>query len=197
MWQLLAAPYLAAAALLVVAGGPKVVDPLPLVRALRSAGLPAGRGLVRAFAVSEVVIGALALVQPGRVPAALVALAYAAFTAFVGLALARGGVLESCGCFGKADTPPTRAHLAVTAALAVAAGALAAFPPQGPVWTPAALTAPATAVLLGFAALLAVLAHAVMAVLPLATPAAARSSSSAPARPVDRTPAATAARRRS
>jgi len=180
MWQILAAPYLAAAALLVVAGAPKVVDPMPLVRALRSTGLraplPVARALVRALAVGEVVVGIAAVLVPGRVTAALVCAAYLGFTGFVGLALSRGGVLESCGCFGKADTPPTRAHLAVTALLAVAAAALAAGPPAGPVWTAETLTRPATSVLVGFAALLAVLAHAVMAVLPLATPAAARSA---------------------
>jgi hypothetical protein len=176
MWHILAAPYLAAAALLVVAGVPKVADPMPLVRALRSTRLPAGGPLVRAFALGEVLVGAAAVLVPGRATAALVCAAYLVFSGFVGLALARGGVLESCGCFGKADTPPTRAHLAVTALLAVAAGALAVAPPGGPVWTADSLTRPATSVLLGFAALLAVLAHAVMAVLPLATPAAARSA---------------------
>jgi hypothetical protein len=180
MWQILAAPYLAAAALLVVAGVPKVADPMPLVRALRSTGLPAGgsagRALVRAFAVGEVLVGVAAVLAPGRVTAALVGVAYLAFTGFVGLALARGGVLESCGCFGKADTPPTRAHLVVTALLAVVAGTLAVAPPGGPVWTADTLTRPATSVLIGFAALVAVLAHAVMAVQPLATPAAARSA---------------------
>jgi hypothetical protein len=176
MWQIVAGPYLAAAALLVVAGVPKVADPMPLVRALRSTGLPAGRPLVRAIALGEVLVGAAALALPGRGTAALVGLAYLGFTGFVGLALARGGVLESCGCFGKADTPPTRAHLAVTALLALAAGALAVAPPEAPVWTAATLTRPATSVLIGFAALLALLAHAVMAVLPLATPAAARSA---------------------
>ena len=176
MWQILAAPYLAAAALLVVAGAPKVVDPMPMVRALRSTSLPAGRALVRTFAVGELLVGAAALLLPGRTTAALVCAAYLAFTGFVGLALVRGGVLESCGCFGKADTPPTRAHLAVTALLALAAGALAVAPPGGPVWTADTLTRPATSVLLAFAVLLAVLAHAVMAVLPLATPAAVRSA---------------------
>jgi hypothetical protein len=176
MWQLVAAPFLAAAVLLVAAGVPKVVDPMPLVRALRSAGLPAGRAVVRALAVGEVLVGAAALVAPGRATAALVCFAYLAFTGFVGLALARGGVLASCGCFGKADTPPTRSHLAVTAVLAAAAAALAVAPTSGPVWTADALTRPTTSVLLGFAALLAVLAHAVMAVLPIATPAAARSA---------------------
>jgi hypothetical protein len=182
MWQIVAAPFLAAAALLVVAGGPKIADPLPLVRALRSVGLPAGRGLVRAFALAEVAIGLAALVQPSRSTALLVAALYAGFTAFVGLALARGGVLESCGCFGKADTPPTRAHLVLTALLAVAAGALAVAPPVDPVWTGATLTSPSSGVLVGFAVLLAVLAHAVMAVLPLATPAAARSATRTDAR---------------
>jgi hypothetical protein len=192
MWQIVAAPFLAAAALLVVAGGPKIADPLPLVRALRSAGLPAGREPVRAFALAEVAVGLVAVLHPSRPTALLVAALYAGFTAFVGLALARGGVLESCGCFGKADTPPTRAHLVLTAVLAVAAGALAVAPPTDPVWNGAALTRPATVVLLGFAALLAVLAHAVMAVLPLATPAAARSATRSPG------PAAgTPARRRS
>jgi hypothetical protein len=179
MWQILAAPYLAAAALLVVAGGPKIADPLPLVRALRSVALPAGRGLVRTFAVGEVAIGLAAMVQPSRTTALLVAALYVGFTAFVGLALARGGVLESCGCFGKADTPPTRAHLVLTGLLAVAAGALAVAPPPDPVWTGTTLTSAASIVLVGFAALLAVLAHAVMAVLPLATPAAARSTTRA------------------
>jgi methylamine utilization protein MauE len=182
MWQIMAGPYLAAAALLVVAGVPKVVDPMPLVRALRSAGLPAGRAPVRAFALAEVVVGAAALAAPGRGLAVLVAAAYLVFTAFVALALARGGVLASCGCFGKADTPPTRSHLAVTTALAGAAAALAVSPPGGPVWTADTLTRPATSVLLGFAALLAVLSHAVMAVLPLATPAAARSAATTPRR---------------
>jgi hypothetical protein len=182
MWQILAAPYLAAAALLVVAGGPKIADPLPLVRALRSVGLPAGRGMVRAFAVGEVGIGLAAMVQPSRTTALLVAALYVGFTAFVGLALARGGVLESCGCFGKADTPPTRAHLVLTGLLAVAAGALAVAPPPDPVWTGTTLTSAASIVLVGFAALLAVLAHAVMAVLPLATPAAARSTTRSSAR---------------
>jgi hypothetical protein len=182
MWQILAAPYLAAAALLVVAGGPKIADPLPLVRALRSVALPAGRGLVRTFAVGEVAIGLAAMVQPSRTTALLVAALYVGFTAFVGLALARGGVLESCGCFGKADTPPTRAHLVLTGLLAVAAGALAVAPPPDPVWTGTTLTSAASIVLVGFAALLAVLAHAVMAVLPLATPAAARSTTRSSAR---------------
>ena len=128
----LAGPFLAAAVLLVAAGGSKLVDPLPLVRALRSARLPAPAGAVRAFAGAEVVLGLVALTTGSRAAAAGVALSYAAFTGFVLLARHRGGVLASCGCFGKTDTPPTTTHVVVTAALAGVAGVVAVRP-LGPV----------------------------------------------------------------
>ena len=76
MWDVVAGPFLAAAGLLVLAGVPKVVDPLPLVRALRTAGLPVHRQLVRGFAAGEVLVGVWALVAPGRYAAGLVAAAY-------------------------------------------------------------------------------------------------------------------------
>src|SRR6476469_1685085 len=98
--DVLAAPYLAAALLLVVAGVAKAIDPLSLVRALRAAGLtiraPVLMRFVRAVAAS-----------------------YAGFTLFVLQALRTGSPLASCGCFGKADTPPTRLHAIVTGALAM------------------------------------------------------------------------------
>ena len=129
----LAGPFLAAAVLLVAAGGSKLVDPLPLVRALRSARLPAPAGAVRAFAGAEVVLGLVALTTGSRAASAGVALSYAAFTGFVLLARHRGGVLASCGCFGKTDTPPTSTHVVVsTAALAGVAGVVAVRP-LGPV----------------------------------------------------------------
>jgi hypothetical protein len=178
MWDLAAGPFLAAAGLLVVAGVPKIIDPLPLVRALRTAGMPAGRVLVRAFAILEVAIGGWALVAPGRLSAALVGAAYLVFTAFVALVLTRGGVLGSCGCFGKPDTPATRSHLVLTAVAAITALAVTIDPPVG-VWADvdaAGLTTAGLAVLIGF------LAWQVMAVLPTTSPAAIRSSV-APTRP--------------
>ena len=126
----LAGPYLAAAALLVAAGGAKLIDPLPLVRALRSVGLPASGPLVRAGAAAELILGLLAAGTGARLAALGVALSYAAFTGFVLVALRRGGVLASCGCFGKADTPPTTTHVVTTGALAVV-GAAVAFRPLG------------------------------------------------------------------
>ncbi|MCW2678684.1 MAG: hypothetical protein JWM62_85, partial [Frankiales bacterium] len=62
----LAGPYLAAAALLVAAGGAKLIDPLPLVRALRSVGLPAPAPLVRAGAAAELLLGLLAAATGSR-----------------------------------------------------------------------------------------------------------------------------------
>jgi hypothetical protein len=124
----LAGPYLAAAVLLVVAGGSKLRDPLPLVRALRSARLPGTATLVRVLATAEVVLGTVAVVTGSRLSALLLCLSYAAFTAFVLLARSVGGVLASCGCFGRADTPPTAVHVLVTAAFAATAAAVAVRP---------------------------------------------------------------------
>lgn len=172
MWDLAAGPYLAAAGLLVVAGVPKLSDPLPLVRALRQSGLPGSRLLVRAFAAVEVAVGVWAVVMPSRLSAALVAAAYLLFTVFVVRVLRRGGILGSCGCFGKPDTPATRTHAALTAAASLAAAIVAAAPPAAP-WSGPAGDLVATA---GLAALVGFLAWQVMAVLPTTTPAAIRTT---------------------
>ncbi|MFN2521904.1 MAG: MauE/DoxX family redox-associated membrane protein, partial [Mycobacteriales bacterium] len=130
--DVVAAPYLAAALLLVVAGVAKALDPLSLVRALRATGLTVRAPLlarwVRAFAVVEAAVGAAAVVVPGRAVAIAVALSYAGFTAFVLRALRSGSSLASCGCFGPNDTPPTRTHAAVTAVLSLLTLAAATDP---------------------------------------------------------------------
>ncbi len=168
-------PFLAAAGLLVLAGLPKLRDPLPLARALRSVGLPGGRGVVRLAAASEIAIGTTALIGPGRITGALVAASYLAFSAFVALAASRGGTLASCGCFGRPDTPPTRSHLVVTALLS-ASGIAVAVVPSSP-WTVAPAQPAQVAALLALALLLGALAYLVIAVLPTVTPAAVRSAS--------------------
>jgi hypothetical protein len=110
--------FLAAAGLLVLAGLQKAADPQPLVRALRSVGLGVPSLAVRGFAAAEVVIG-VASVVTGNGWA--VAASYLVFTGFVIVAKLRGGVLSSCGCFGKQDVPPTWLHAGVTAGLAAGA----------------------------------------------------------------------------
>jgi hypothetical protein len=145
----------ASATLLVLAGLQKIIDPLPLVRALRSAGLALPRQVLRAVAAAEVLLGLAALVDGSRAAALGVAASYAVFTAFVLLARSRGGVLASCGCFGKADVAPTTTHAVLTTALAAAAltGAPGALPLEA-----AALVTTAA---------VAVCAYLVLAVLPL------------------------------
>lgn len=162
----LAGPYLAAAALLVAAGGAKLLDPLPLVRALRSAGLRAPSLLVRTGALAELALGVAAIVTGSAPAAAGVAVSYAAFTGFVLVALRRGGVLASCGCFGKADTPPTGLHVAVTAALAVVAVVMAVRP-LGPLPDLLAAQPGAGLPLLAASAAVAVTGYLVLALLPL------------------------------
>lgn len=162
----LAGPFLAAAVLLVAAGGAKLADPLPLVRALRSARLPAPASAVRAVAGAEVGLGLTALLTGARAAAVGVALSYAAFTGFVLLARRRGGVLASCGCFGKADTPPTTTHVVVTAALAAVAGAVAVRP-LGPVPDLLAGSPLGGLALLLATAAVAATGYLVLAVLPL------------------------------
>lgn len=168
----LTAPVWAAAALLVVAATPKLADPSPLVKALTSVRLPAGRQVVRAFAGFELLVAAAVFTPLSRVAVTAMAGLYAGFSAFVALALARRGVISSCGCLGTPDTPPTRAHLGLTLVVAAAAATGAARPgllahPVGAVdW----------AATLGATALLTFLAWQVLAVLPATTPRAVRSA---------------------
>jgi len=121
----LSAPGLMAAALLAVAGAQKVVDPTMTIGALRALRAPAGPWLVRTGAAAELALGVVAIVVGGRLTWSLVALSYLAFTAFVMAALRRGTMVGSCGCFGRADTPPHASHVVVNLVLAGVAGALA------------------------------------------------------------------------
>ena len=108
----------AAAALLVFAGGAKVARPDDTARALR-----VSPHLVRGAAALEAAVGAGALVT-GPVLGYLVAASYTGFGVFVLTALRRGTPLSSCGCVGEPDTPPTVSH--GVADLVLAAGSFAA-----------------------------------------------------------------------
>jgi methylamine utilization protein MauE len=114
----------AGALVLLVAGAAKVADPSRTAGALRARGWPSSPAMVRVGAVAELLVGAGALVVGGPVLAGLVAVSYLAFALFVAAALTSGTPIGTCGCLGRADTPPTARHVVVDAALA--AGALAA-----------------------------------------------------------------------
>lgn len=122
-------PWLAACAVLGVAGVAKVRTPDPTVGALRRAGLPGSRTLVYAFGAAEVLLAGLAAATGAAPLAALVALLYVAFAGFVAVTLRRGGMVQTCGCFGSPDVPATAVHVAANALSAAAAVAAAAGSP--------------------------------------------------------------------
>jgi hypothetical protein len=118
-----AAPYLAATVLLGAAGMAKTVRPGDTANALRAAGLSTRPlpALVRVGAGGEAALAVAALVIPGPLTGTLVAAVYAGFAVFIVVALRRGWALSSCGCFGRPDTPPTRAHAVLNVGAAAAA----------------------------------------------------------------------------
>jgi hypothetical protein len=119
--QELAGVVAAAGGLLIVAGVPKIRRPHETARALRSVGVKAARdGHVRLLAVAEVTLGVLAIATSSRLVVAAVAALYAGFTVFLVVALRGDGVVSSCGCSGRADTPPTWGHVVMTSAFTVA-----------------------------------------------------------------------------
>lgn len=128
---LLAGPFAAAAALLLVGGALKVVRPDETAIALRQAGLGVGRHGVRLAATGEAVLAATALATGWPAAVVAVATSYAGFAAFVAWALVRRLPLASCGCLGAIDTPPTPLHVALNLAAAgvAAAGAATGVPP--------------------------------------------------------------------
>lgn len=127
---IVAAPFLAAAAMLGIAGIAKTVRPDYTARAWQVAGIRAGRRAVRAGAVAEVAVAAAALAIPNQVTGSLVGICYLTFAMFVGVALRKGWPLSTCGCFGRRDSLPTRSHLALDVGAVVCAAVWAQSPPR-------------------------------------------------------------------
>lgn len=101
------------ATLLLISGGAKLVDPDPTSGALRAASLPASRWAVVALASWEIVAGSLSLIVGGRLGGTALVITYGAFAGFIVYALNSGLPIQSCGCFGRSDTPPSRSHIAI------------------------------------------------------------------------------------
>jgi hypothetical protein len=117
-----------AALLLIMSGGAKWVDSGPTVGALRAARLPSSRGAVRTLALAEIVAGSMALVLDHPAGALAVVAMYSGFAGFVAWALQKELPIQSCGCFGRDDTPPTAVHVAVNLVLAASAAAAVGRP---------------------------------------------------------------------
>jgi hypothetical protein len=108
-----------------------LADPGPTSGALRVAGLVSGRGVVYTLAVAEIATGAASLLAGGALAGWAMAVLFGAFLWFVAFALQRRIPISSCGCFGKADTPPSVVHLLLNAG-GLAGGVWAALLPSRP-----------------------------------------------------------------
>lgn len=108
------ASHAAAAVLLIIAGTAKLARPSTAVVLLTSLGVPKS-GLLGAERVGvvlgavEVGMGIIALVVGGTVIEVVVALVYVGFAVAVMRAIVVG--TSSCGCFGRAHTPPSPLHV--------------------------------------------------------------------------------------
>ncbi len=110
--------------LLAASGVAKLIDPEPTTGAMRAARLPASRALTYTLGATEVVVGTLGLVAGTALFVA--ALLYLAFSMFTFAAIRKRIPVQSCGCFGRDDTPPNALHLVynVVASLAIVAATM-------------------------------------------------------------------------
>jgi len=128
--EALAGPVVVAAALVALAGGMKVLQPASTSGALRALRLPSSFRLVRTLGAGEVVLAVAAAATFARPLLVLLAAAYLAFAAFVVAALDAHAPVQSCGCFGRTDTPPSVVHVVLNlcAAVTLFAAALSGTP---------------------------------------------------------------------
>lgn len=110
-------PALVAGGLLALAGALKLLDPTMTVGAFRALGLPAGPLGIRFLAAVELGIGVGALTWTGALPWLLVGTSLVILLGLSLAALRARTPIGSCGCFGRADTPPHWTHAAVLAAV--------------------------------------------------------------------------------
>lgn len=127
----IAGPYLAVTALLALGGALKVARPNETATALAALGLPSQSFLIRGLGVTEIAIGTVAFGTAHPIASMLTAGAYLSFTGFVIMARRAKTPVQSCGCFGKAETPPSIIHITVNLAAAGIAALIAARPIPG------------------------------------------------------------------
>jgi hypothetical protein len=112
--------------LLAASGVSKVLDPDPTRGAMAAARLPSSRWIARGLGVVEVFAAVIGL-SIGGSWLALAAALYVGFFLFTLSAMTRRLPIQSCGCFGKADTPPTWLHVVYNGLSTLALGVLVAM----------------------------------------------------------------------
>lgn len=161
------------AVLLMGSGGMKLFDRAPTRGALSASGLPSSEPVVLVLAATEIAIGSSVITIDHPAAALALATIYLGFAGFVAYALRRRLPIQSCGCFGKSDTPPSLAHLVVNLTLAASgvvvatSDSVAARLGTGSAWSVAGL--------LGMAAIGAYVTYLLLAEFP-ATMSAVRGS---------------------
>ncbi|MGH8916076.1 MAG: MauE/DoxX family redox-associated membrane protein [Acidimicrobiia bacterium] len=148
--------------LLVASGWAKLVDPDPTRGAMKAARLPSSRLVSRVLGLTEIV-AAIAGLALGTKWLALAALLYLGFAVFTTAAVRRRLPIQSCGCFGRADTPPTNIHVTFNIVATVALAYLAIATRQVMPWEGPPLE---LALYLSFSLIGAYLAYLVLSQLP-------------------------------
>lgn len=110
--------------LLGLAGMAKIADPTPTSGALRAARIPSTNVVVRILGLFEIAASTVGLIFGGPWVTGAVAL-YAGFTAFTWLAVRARMPIQSCGCFGREDTPPSWFHFGFNLVSLIALGVVA------------------------------------------------------------------------
>jgi hypothetical protein len=109
-WVLAEALAAVALVLLAASGLSKTFDPDPTRGAMSAAGLPSSRGIARGLGVAEMVAAVTGLAFGGAW-LAIGAVLYLGFALFTFAAVQKRLPIQSCGCFGREDTPPTTLHV--------------------------------------------------------------------------------------
>src|SRR5256885_295503 len=105
------------------------LDP-PEAQAAMSAGSALGFSAARVVGAMELSLGAVALADPARLVAGLLAAAFAAFAAYTVRVLASRDAPADCGCFGESSGSVGPGHLVLDLACAGVALAAAIEPPK-------------------------------------------------------------------
>lgn len=114
--------------LLGTSGVAKLIDPEPTTGAMDAARLPSSNLLSRLLGAVEIVVAVAALAGGGWLALLAASGLYLAFTVFTFSALLNRIPLQSCGCFGREDTPPTSIHVVYNVVSAITIGILVAGP---------------------------------------------------------------------
>ena len=148
--------------LLAASGVTKLLDPDPTTGAMTAARLPSSRRVSRGLGLLELAAAGAGLVLAGVWPVVGATL-YTGFFLFTLVALHRRLPIQSCGCFGREDTPPTVLHVGFNAISAAALAYLAVLAAPAVPWTgpPAEV-----ALYLAFGLIGAYLSYLVLAQLP-------------------------------